>query len=179
MAEEEGLEPSFEAEDEEPAAPIPAAALSRAAASGRPYEEPRPPRSYRGLARLAVVLFVLAGLIATVSWQWSNITGVYQLRHAYAIATEPDCADAGGQSQIRRPGSAAASRRTGAGAGAPGQQAGPEVAQRVVLYEEDPNDPQGKRFVGSAVWRTDTVSPGSGLAPELEVRADITVPERT
>jgi hypothetical protein len=52
------------------------------------------------------------------------------------------------------------------------------VAQRVVLYEEDSNDPQGKRFVGSAVWRTDTVSPGSGLAPELEVRADITIPDR-
>ena len=37
------------------------------------------------------------------------------------------------------------------------------VAQRVVLYEEDPNDPQGKRYVGSAVWRTETISPGTGL----------------
>jgi hypothetical protein len=64
------------------------------------------------------------------------------------------------------------------GSGATGNQAGPAVAQRVVLYEEDPNDPQGKRFVGSAVWRTETVSPGTGLAPELQVRADIEVPER-
>ena len=52
------------------------------------------------------------------------------------------------------------------------------MAQRVVLYEEDPNDPQGKRFVGSAIWRTETVSPGPGLAPELAVRADIEIPER-
>ena len=52
------------------------------------------------------------------------------------------------------------------------------MAQRVVLYEEDPNDPQGKRFVGSAIWRTETVSPGTGLAPELAVRADMEIPER-
>jgi hypothetical protein len=61
---------------------------------------------------------------------------------------------------------------------APSSQAPPAVAQRVVLYEEDPNEPQGKQFVGSAVWRTETVSPGPGLAPELAVRADIEVPER-
>jgi hypothetical protein len=52
------------------------------------------------------------------------------------------------------------------------------MAQRVVLYEEDPDDPQGKRFVGTAVWRTETVSPGPGLAPELAVRADVEIPER-
>ena len=52
------------------------------------------------------------------------------------------------------------------------------MAQRVVLYEEDPNDPQGKRFVGSAIWRTESVSPGPGLPPEVAVRADVEIPER-
>jgi hypothetical protein len=52
------------------------------------------------------------------------------------------------------------------------------VAQKVVLYDEDPNDPKGKRYVGSAVWRTETVSPGPGLAPELAIRADVDIPER-
>jgi hypothetical protein len=52
------------------------------------------------------------------------------------------------------------------------------VAQKVVLYDEDSSDPQGKRYVGSALWRTETVSPGPGLAPELAVRADIEIPER-
>ena len=47
-----------------------------------------------------------------------------------------------------------------------------------MLYEEDPNNPPGKRSVGSAVWRTETVSPGTGRPPELEVRADIEIPER-
>jgi hypothetical protein len=52
------------------------------------------------------------------------------------------------------------------------------VAQRVVLYEEDPADPQGKRFVGSAVWSTETVSPGPGQPPELAIRANFEIPER-
>jgi hypothetical protein len=53
-----------------------------------------------------------------------------------------------------------------------------DVAQKVVLYEEEQNNPQGRRFVGSAVWRTETVSPGPGLAPELAIRADVEIPER-
>jgi hypothetical protein len=61
---------------------------------------------------------------------------------------------------------------------APATQPPPAVAQRVILYEEDPNDPNGKRFVGSVIWRTETVSPGAGLAPELAVKANIEVPER-
>src|SRR3569623_2862202 len=51
-------------------------------------------------------------------------------------------------------------------------------AQKVVLYEEDPGNPEGKRYVGSAIWRTETVSPGPGLAPELAIRADVEIPER-
>ncbi|HWV41241.1 hypothetical protein [Pseudorhodoplanes sp.] len=57
-------------------------------------------------------------------------------------------------------------------------QSGPAVAQRVVLYEEEPSDPQGKRYVGSAIWRTETVSPGPGRPPELAIRADVEIPER-
>jgi hypothetical protein len=55
---------------------------------------------------------------------------------------------------------------------------GAAVAQRVVLYEEDPADQQGKRYAGSAIWRTETVSPGPGQSPELAVRADVEIPER-
>ena len=48
----------------------------------------------------------------------------------------------------------------------------------MVLYEEDPADPNGKRFVGSAIWRTAMVTAGLGQPPELAIRADIEVPER-
>jgi hypothetical protein len=53
-----------------------------------------------------------------------------------------------------------------------------QVAQRVVLYEEDPADPQGKRYVGSAIWRTETITAGPGAQPDLAVRADLEIPER-
>ena len=31
------------------------------------------------------------------------------------------------------------------------------VAQRVVLYDEDPSDPKGKQFIGSVIWRTEQI----------------------
>lgn len=52
------------------------------------------------------------------------------------------------------------------------------VAQRVVLYEEDPADTAGKRATGTAVWRAETVSPAAGQPPYRAVRADISIPER-
>jgi hypothetical protein len=150
------------------------------------YAEPRPPQTYRGLAKLAVVVIVLAGVTATISWQWSNITGLYNfVSHmrskptptAQAPAAQPKFSGRVPQEQL--PGQQQAPAPAPAPApGGPAQQAAPQVAQRVVLYEEDPNNPAGRQFVGSAVWRTETVSPGSGLAPELEVRADVTIPER-
>src|SRR5215469_11889166 len=43
------------------------------------YRERRSPRSYRSLAKLAVILLVIIGLGALISWQWSDINGLYQL----------------------------------------------------------------------------------------------------
>ena len=67
---------------------------------------------------------------------------------------------------------------TGTQANLPGGQPAAPVAQRVVLYEEDANDTAGQRFVGSAIWRTETVTPAPGLSPEIAVRADVEIPER-
>jgi hypothetical protein len=52
------------------------------------------------------------------------------------------------------------------------------VAQRVVLYDEDPSDPKGKQYVGTVVWRTEQVKGAAGKTPEIAVRADIEIPER-
>jgi hypothetical protein len=140
------------------------------------YRKPRPPRPYRGLAQLVTALVILLGVGTVVYWQWSNISGVYQfLSHmrspqsqiAQQPAGEPKFAGRAPQEQTRPQPPAA-----------PNAQSGPATAQRVVLDEEDPGNPQGKQYVGSAVWRTETVSPGSGLAPELQIRADVTIPER-
>jgi hypothetical protein len=51
------------------------------------------------------------------------------------------------------------------------------IAQRVVLYDEDPAEPAGKQYVGSVVWRTEMVK-GSGGASDVAVRADLEIPDR-
>jgi hypothetical protein len=53
-----------------------------------------------------------------------------------------------------------------------------QTAPKAVLYEEDPGDPLGKRYVGSVLWRAEIVPPGRGLPPEPMVSADVEVPER-
>jgi hypothetical protein len=57
------------------------------------------------------------------------------------------------------------------------EQAAP-VAQRVVLYDEDPGDPKGKQYVGSVIWRTEQVKPSGGQKADIAVRADIEIPDR-
>jgi hypothetical protein len=52
------------------------------------------------------------------------------------------------------------------------------VAQRVVLYDEDPSDPKGKQYVGTVVWRTEPIKPAAGQKPDIAVRADIEIPDR-
>ena len=52
------------------------------------------------------------------------------------------------------------------------------MAQRVVLYDEDPSDPKGKQYVGSVVWRTEQVKGSGNQKPDIAVRADIDIPDR-
>jgi hypothetical protein len=52
------------------------------------------------------------------------------------------------------------------------------VAQRVMLYDEDPSDPKGKQYVGSVVWRTEQVKASGSQKADIAVRADIEIPER-
>ncbi len=151
--------------------------------AGQPPEEtheaPRPARSYRGLIKLLVVLILVGGAAATISWQWSSITGLYQVLTKHGPRQSSQTTHETPSAQPKFSGRVPQEQSAGQAPGtAPGSQTAPAVAQRVVLYEEDPNDPQGRRFVGSAIWRTETVSPGPGLAPELAVRADVEIPER-
>ena len=139
------------------------------------HEEPedyprRPPRSYGKLIRTGLVLVLLLALGSVVYWQRATIAGI-----------------AGGVMALFQP-SAAPPREVAAPArpkitdriGQPSTQpsSGPPVAQRVVLYEEEPDDPQGKRFVGTALWKTEMRPAVPGRPPELAVRADIEIPER-
>jgi len=131
----------------------------------------RPPRTYGRLIRMTVVLVSIAGVGALAYWQRGAIAefagGIAALVRSPSVPppreaatpARPKIADRIGQPVLQAP-------------------AGLPVAQRVVLYEEDPDDPQGKRFTGVAIWRIETRPAASGRPPDLAVRADIDVPER-
>jgi hypothetical protein len=147
----------------------------RRAEPAQPPEDIREGRELRSRGRLytylalAVGLALLAGALA---WEWQPMIGA--LRGLTASRTAAPVAQ-----QPTAPGRQKIPDRIGADDSSnTGSQAAAAVAQRVVLYEEDPADPQGKRYVGSAVWHTDVVSRGAGQPADSVVRADIEIPER-
>src|SRR6267142_4558741 len=52
------------------------------------------------------------------------------------------------------------------------------VAQRVVLYDEDPSDPKGRQYVGTVIWRTEQIKASGNQKADISVRADIDIPDR-
>lgn len=130
----------------------------------------RAPRNYGGLIKALVVVALVAGLVGFLYWQRHTIGEFYQ-----ALRGSPQQAQQ--ETPPQQQGRPKISDRIGPGA-QKDQATVPAVAQRVVLYEEEPNDPQGKRFIGSAIWRTENVSSGPGQPADLAVRADVEIPER-
>jgi hypothetical protein len=162
------LEPSFVVDESRPSPP-----RARQAPAPEVEREQIPRRSYADLIRIAVAVVIAVVIGSLLIWQWPNMAAIYSMLWAppaEVVNTNPPPSTKPKISDRIEPG------------GKPSQQQisqdAATVAQRVVLYEEDPNDPQGKRAVGSAVWRTETISPGTGKSPELAVRADIEIPER-
>jgi hypothetical protein len=136
-------------------------------------------RSFRDYAKILVVLLLLAGLGGSLVVLWPTISQIYASLRTSApieVASEPTVSPPARKNPERF--EPAGAPQTAQPQPAAVTQSGAAVAQRVVLYEEDPDDPQGKRFVGSAIWRTESVSPGPGMPPEVAVRADVEIPER-
>ncbi len=179
-AAEHGLAETGPAEHyfEPPAAGGPAVAASgETPPPAAPFEDAevytRPARSYMRLVKFAVFLLVILGLAG----------GGYAMRYTISgwvagltRSTAPKPRDTAQQQPAGRPKIA---DRIGSEGSRSATAPAAAVAQKVVLYDEDASEPQGnKRYVGSVLWRTETVSPGPGLAPELAVRADVEIPER-
>jgi hypothetical protein len=173
------LESRFPLDDAHPAAvkarhPVPAPI------DGMESEEAEAPaRRWRlspELAKGAAAVVAVIAVAGVLVWQWPSMISLYRAVRAPSpvATTAPDTPTSASRQKIGdriEPGS----QTTNAVAPMTSTAAG---AQKVVLYEEDPNDPNGKRFVGSAIWRTETVTPSPGQPPELQVRADVEVPER-
>lgn len=137
---------------------------------------PRPGRSFGGLIKALVILLLIGAVGGAGYWQRDTIASVYKKMTA-STAPAPTPAPTA-EVPTGRPKITDRIGATNDSTAQPSTAPAAAVAQKVVLYDEDPSDPQGKRYVGSAVWRTETVSPGAGLAPELAIRADVEIPER-
>jgi hypothetical protein len=174
------LESSFAVDDSHPLAPDQHASTD-ALEGDYEYddldEEIAPRRSYRPLIKRLAVAAAVIVVVGIGVWQWPNMVGLYRSFRTPAVDTArevpPATATRPKITDRIEPGSPQT-----ASTPPPGTQAGVSAAQKVVLYEEDPADPNGKRFVGSAIWRTETITPGPGQPPELAIRADVEVPER-
>jgi len=121
---------------------------------------------FKSAIAVGVVLIIVG---AAILWGKSVVSGVTSLFRSQQVVeapkdttaplTKPKIADRVGQ-----PSSSS-------------EQVAP-VAQRVVLYDEDPSDPKGKQFVGSVVWRTEPIKATGSQKPDIAVRADIEIPDR-
>jgi hypothetical protein len=134
--------------------------------------EVAPRRRFAELVKGLVALLVIVGIGGVLWWQWPNLVSAYRALRPSAVETAKDAPAPSPKKTQERVESGPTTQPP------PAVGTGAAVAQKVVLYEEDPANPDGKRFVGSAVWRTETVTPGPNQPPELAIRADVEVPER-
>jgi hypothetical protein len=87
----------------------------------------------------------------------------------------PSDARIGGQLASQAPPRAQPAQRPAAAEPAPASGA---ASPKALLFEEDASDPQGKSYTGSVTWRAEQVAGSAGSAPEIEVRADVSMPDR-
>jgi hypothetical protein len=160
------LEPSFPLDDLPQTRDAPPLLSEEEAAYDELEEEVRLRRFRADLIRGLVVAVVISISTGLVIWHWPNMAALYRAFRAPAQTeaarnnNPPPASPKKHESRIE----------SGQQSSQPARAVGPgsaAVAEKVVLYEEDPADPNGKRFVGSAIWRTETVTPGPGQPAEV------------
>ncbi len=177
------LEPSMENRGADPEAPYSYDELVDEAERYAPTSAPRPrigrdadrePKKrasagavfpFKGAIAIGVVL-ILVG--AAILWGKSVVSGVSGLFRSQPAVEAPK--DAG--TPLSKP-----KIPDRVGQPSSSEQVAP-VAQRVVLYDEDPSDPKGKQFIGSVIWRTEPIKASGNQQADLAVRADIDIPDR-
>jgi len=139
----------------------------------RPAPEPRAARRKPAnpLRKFPIVPLLIVGILVTLAgillWQWPNIRGMTRDLLSSTSSQQPQA----------QPKAADAPQDKPKIVDRVGQPQAP-VAQRVVLYDEDPSDPQGKQYVGQVVWRTDQVGGANGQPADIAIRADVEIPDR-
>ena len=148
----------------QPAAPRPRIAPDR----GR---EPKAKRGaifpFKSAIALGIVLILMGAALLWGKSVFSTVSGLF--KSSQTVVEAP-----------KDPGAAPASRPKipdRVGQPSSSDQLAP-VAQRVVLYDEDPADPKGKQYVGSVIWRTEQIKATGSQKADIAVRADIEIPDR-
>ncbi|WP_449254864.1 histidine kinase [Bosea sp. (in: a-proteobacteria)] len=149
---------------------------------------PREPRVKPGHIRTVVVGAVVALAVAAIA---GTAIYVHKLKPQdapranaeTATVQQPPQSDNAGKiaDRVGEPNAPAQGRPGGSNTpGTPVQQPGGEiaVAQRAILYVENPDNPQQPRAVtGRVFWRLDSESAGQGRPVETIVRATVEIPE--
>ena len=154
-------------EEAERYAPAPQAPRPRVAAEREPKKRARSGAVFPFKSAIAVgVVLILVG--AAILWGKSLVTSVGGLfKPSPTVVEAPK--DASPLAKPKIPDRVGQPSST--------DQVAP-VAQKVVLYDEDPADPKGKQYVGSVIWRTEPVKAAAGQPADIAVRADIEIPDR-
>ncbi len=173
------LEPSMEDRGADPNAPYSYdESVEEAERYARPPPRPRlaPDREPKRRARTGAVFpfksAIAVGIVlilvgAAILWGKSAVTTVSGLFKSQPVVEAPK--DASPLSKPKIPDRVGQPSST--------EQLAP-VAQRVVLYDEDPSDPKGKQYVGSVIWRTEQIKASAGQKADIAVRADVDIPDR-
>jgi len=131
---------------------------------------PVAPNSTNGLIFACLGLALVLALALTTYWQRDNLTALFV--RSPATQAKREAPPLGPKTTVGelRGSSAPAEAEPGNGSA---------TMPVAVLYEEDPADAQArKRYVGSVIWKTETVSSAPGQPPELAIRAQLEIPER-
>jgi hypothetical protein len=154
-------------EEAERYAPAPQAPRPRVAADREPKKRARSGAVFPFKSAIAVgVVLILVG--AAILWGKSVVTSVSGLfKPSPTVVEAPK--DASPLAKPKIPDRVGQPSST--------DQVAP-VAQKVVLYDEDPADPKGMQYVGSVIWRTEPIKAAAGQPADIAVRADIDIPDR-
>jgi hypothetical protein len=162
-------QPGYDALDDDDPPP----ALPSRIRDTKDKKQPKPPKPkrvrggfpFKTAILIGIVMILVGAAILAGPSLLNTIRGLSSTSPAPAVSDNKDAAQAPRPKIADRVGQPSSS-----------DQIAP-VAQRVVLYDEDPAEPKGRQYVGTVVWRTEQIKAAGGK-PDIAVRADIEIPDR-
>lgn len=163
--------PTFDSEEASPK--LAPRAPSRHAEEFEPEHVAASLRSYRRLIWLLLLFIVFVGCAGVGYWKKDAL-----VQAARSIAAPFRGATTQAQREAT-PSKPKDSSRLGQADSTPASKSTAVVTQRAMLTTEpDAANPRGKDYVGTANWRTETVSAGPGGATEVVIKLAVEIPDR-